>query len=346
MAEDRPHLVRQTVPKLAAPSPALFDAAGRAASTAAEHGRLTDAVEAFRGIEQRRNAKAAAGGTALRAAAWNAERLKFAAPSARLVRDVAPDILFLTESDVGMARSGNRHTAADLADALGMDCAYGVEFLELGLGDHREEALHAGEANRAGFHGNAVLTRMPLEEPFLVRLDDGAVWWSDADGSQRRLGWRMAIGGRIRLGQAAVLVACVHLESRSDPADRAAQVRRLLDHVEHLAPAGPALIGGDFNTKRVPGDAAGPDWLADPSGEEPLFALLRAAGFEWRAANAPDLTQRTRPDGEPRPPFKRLDWLFTRGLAASHPVTVAAVDADGAALSDHDLVTATVRLPG
>lgn len=341
---DAPPLIRRTIPNLPEPVPSTFADAGRAEGTASEHRRLTDAVDAFRLVEQRQAAPGFSGRT-LRAAAWNAERLKFAIPSAELVRRVAPDILFLTESDVGMARSGNRHTTADLADALGMGYAYGVEFLELGLGDRREEALHAGEANRIGFHGNAMLTRMPLEEPFLARLDDGAVWWTGYESNQRRLGWRMAIGGRIRLGEEAVLVVCVHLESKSDPADRARQVRRLLDCVDDMASGGPAIIGGDFNTKAVPPTPAADDWMEDPSVHEPLFAHMRAAKFDWRRSNTADLTQRTRPDGEPEPPFKRLDWLFTRGLTASNPLVVAAVDDRGDAISDHDLVAADIRLP-
>jgi len=72
--------------------------------------------------------------------------------------------------DIGMARSGNRHTVAELAVALGMGYAYGIEFIELGLGDEREEEWHKDERNAAGFHGNAILSRYPLNDFALIRL--------------------------------------------------------------------------------------------------------------------------------------------------------------------------------
>ncbi len=50
---------------------------------------------------------------------WNAERLKFRAPSAEMIRRAKPDVVILCELDLGMARTGNRHVTADLADALG-----------------------------------------------------------------------------------------------------------------------------------------------------------------------------------------------------------------------------------
>lgn len=334
-----PHrqLIQLTVAELAVPSPSVLAEAGVVASTGAEHHRLAARVSAFGAIEQR----PAPGGPAregFRVAAWNAERLKFHEASVAMLTRVDADVIFLTETDVGMARSGNRHTTSDLAASLGMGYVYGVEFLELGLGDAREEAECAGQTNAVGFHGNALLSRTKLADPFLVRLDDGAVWFRDAEKGQRRLGWRMAIGGRIDTADGPVLVVSVHLESKTDPADRAAQVTRLLGHVDSLAAGMPVVIGGDFNTKPLFCDDT--SWFEDPSALEPLFALMREAGFDWRAANRPEITTRTRPDGEPKPPHKRLDWLFVRGLAASHPATVAAVDAEGRAISDHDLVVA------
>lgn len=334
-------LIRSVVDTLAAPAAEILAAAETAALDTAEHHRLAAQVPAFEKIEQK-PADAMPPLAVLHVAAWNAERLKFHSASVKLVEQVDADILFLTEADLGMARSGNRHTAAELAEALGMGYAYGVEFVELGLGDDRERAAHAHDSNRTGFHGNAVLTRMPLEAPFLLRLDDGAVWWLDAKKGQRRLGWRMAIGGRVVTDNGPVWVVSVHLESKTTPTDRARQVQRLLLHIDALSGGDAVVIGGDFNTKLLKGDDVA-DWFADPSAREPLFAHMRAAGFGWEAANTRENTTRTRPDGNPKPPHQRLDWLFTRGLAASHPMTVAAIDDAGDAISDHDLVAVEVR---
>src|SRR5262245_54201186 len=41
---------------------------------------------------------------------WNAERLKYPEPTAALLATTQADVLLLCEVDVGMARSGNRHT--------------------------------------------------------------------------------------------------------------------------------------------------------------------------------------------------------------------------------------------
>jgi endonuclease/exonuclease/phosphatase family metal-dependent hydrolase len=336
------YVVTATVPSLPVPPASLFEAAARAPLTQAEHDRLALDLPAFNALEIRSAPMAVPAEGPVRIAAWNAERLKHHAASVELVASVAPDILLLSEADRGMARAGNRHTVADLAEALGFGYAYGVEFLELGLGDERERTWHRGEANAVGFHGNALLSRLLFSDVALIRLDDGAVWWLDAKDDQRRLGFRMAIAARVETGTGPLLAVVVHLESKSDAADRAKQIARLLETVEGLAGGLPVVIGGDLNTKGVPLDGALA--LAAPEADEPLFTLMAAAGFDWRACNTPDPTLRTLPDGKPLPPFRKIDWLFTRGLTASNPATIAAVDDADAAISDHDLIAVDVTL--
>jgi hypothetical protein len=85
-------------------------------------------------------------------------------------------------------------------------------------------------------------------------------------------------------------------------------------------------------------------WFASPAGYEPLFAAFEGAGFDWRHSNLPDVTERTRPDGTPVPPFRKIDWFFTRGVAVARPATLAAVDSNGIAISDHELLTVDVSL--
>ncbi|HWJ75104.1 MAG TPA: endonuclease/exonuclease/phosphatase family protein [Kaistia sp.] len=334
------HLVTANVPSLPKPPVAVFEEAEEADQTRAEHDRLALDLPAFNAVELVASPAGRAAGTAFRVAAWNAERLKHAEASAALVMAAGADILLLTETDRGMARSGNRHTSADLATALGMGYVFGVEFVELGLGDDRERRWHRGETNRVGFHGNALLSRLPIADAALIRLDDGAVWWLDAVKGQRRLGWRMAIAARIEAAAGPLLAVVVHLESKSDPADRAAQVARLLAAIEILGEGLPIVIGGDFNTKALPPGTLAAD--LDPAAHEPLFALMAAAGFDWQGVNTADASQRQLPDGKPEPPFRRLDWLFTRGLSVSEPATVPAVDGMGDAISDHDLIAIDV----
>lgn len=334
------HVVTGSVPALPPPTADLFEAALRAELTREAHDRLALDLPAFNALEFRAAPVRDADNGPIRVAAWNAERLKHGEPSTALVRATGADILLLSEADVGMARSGNRHTVAELAGALGMGYGYGVEFLELGLGDEREREWHRGERNHVGFHGNAILSRLPFSNLALIRLDDGAVWWIDAGDDQRRLGFRMAIAAEIETRAGPLLAISVHLESKSDAADRAAQMRRLIETIDRLYPGLPAIIGGDLNTKALPFDPS--LWLTQPEADEPLFARMRSAGFDWQASNNAEATIRTLPDGKPLPPFRRIDWLFTRGLEASRPRTIEAIDGEGSAISDHDMIAVDI----
>lgn len=337
-AGDR-NIVTTIVAELPAPSTPFFDEARAAHLTKEEHDRLAEQLPALSAIEVVRSQAAgtASTGNKTTVAAWNAERLKYHAPSVELVRRSGADMLLLSEADLGMARAGNRHTVAELAHDLGMSYVYGVEFVELGLGDSREREWHANETNAVGFHGNALLTRLPIRDAALIRLDDGGVWWMDAEDGQGRLGSRMAIAADLETEEGPIVAVVAHLESKSDPEDRCRQTGRLVEALDKLAGDLPIVIGGDFNTNAVPADSR------EPEAHEPLFDVLACAGYSWNSANDFAVTQRTRPDGTPLPPFTRIDWLFTRGFAASNPSTVPAVDMAGTAISDHELLVATVE---
>ena len=339
-----PPIVDRVLPSLAPLDPAVFAAALKADPTPTSHDALVARVPGLQALEVAPSPVPAAVPAVLRIAAWNAERLKHADASATLLRSAGADVALLSEVDLGMARSGNRHTAADLAAALGMGYVYGAEFVELGLGDARETLWHAGQSNRAGFHGNAILSRFRLADAFLVRLDVGGVWFgADASAEQRRLGGRMALAARIADAPRPLWVVEAHLESRSTPAQRCAQIRILLGALSERIGDAACVIGGDFNTLALPrGEALPEETLRDPSREEPLFAAVTEAGFAWTLSNTPHVTSRTRPDGAPLPPFTRIDWLLVRGVTARAPATVPALGPDGLAISDHDLVAVDI----
>jgi endonuclease/exonuclease/phosphatase family metal-dependent hydrolase len=327
---------------LPAPGHAEITEALTTEPTKAEHDRIARGITALSAVEYWPPEQRIPPRRPLRLAAWNAERLKYGAPSATLLGALDLDVILLTETDVGMARSGNRHTTADLATALGMGYAYGVEFVELGLGDPREQQWHKGQRNHAGLHGNAILSRLPLQDLALIRLDAGR-WFNGADATQRRLGGRIAVAGRIVTDDSDFVLVSVHLESDSDAQDRGEQITRLLTALNGVYGNARMVIGGDCNTAALPEvDAARPEdsrtWFQRCDAYEPLFGVMQKAGFGWRTANDMAATQRMRPDGRPIPPFRRLDWLFTRSLLPSAPRTVAAVDDKGAALSDHDVL--------
>jgi endonuclease/exonuclease/phosphatase family metal-dependent hydrolase len=92
------------------------------------------------------------------------------------------DVIVLNEVDWGMKRTEYRNVAADLATALRMNYAYGVEFVEvdpIALGTEEFEELSAEDkatlktqiavdkSRYRGLHGSAILSRLPLEN---VRL--------------------------------------------------------------------------------------------------------------------------------------------------------------------------------
>jgi endonuclease/exonuclease/phosphatase family metal-dependent hydrolase len=336
-------LVTRTTDRLVAPTAAWRQAADAAPANA--HATLFEASGCLDVVEHASPPLPPVAGDRLRVLAWNAERLKYLGASIDRLRRLDPDVLLLTELDRGMARSGNRDTPAELSVALGMAHVFAAEYIELGLGDARERAWHAGETNRDGLHGNAILSRLPIERAAMSRLDRDGTWFQGERNGERRIGGRNAAIAEI----GGVTFVAVHLESHSDLAHRAAQTRILLDDLRAFAGTGPAVIGGDFNTAVVAHDAKGtaaPDQLLDPVPHEPLFAVMAEHGFAWEGCNTLGFaTQRTRPDGTPRPPFGRIDWLFTRGLAATDPATLPATDPSGSALSDHEILAVTIERP-
>jgi len=291
----------------------------------------------------------------LRIAFWNAERCKYLEQSISLLAHTAADVILLAEMDVGMARSGQRHTIREIATHLGQGYAFGVEFVELSLGDARERQWHKNQENRDGFHGGGILSPYDLQKPIMIRLETKGDWFDGLRG-ERRIGGRIAVAAKVPVGKTSLAVVAAHLESHSSPEERADQTKILLEALEIYHGDGPAIIGGDFNTstlghepltvdQRLSLESEAPKRFEDPIQWEPLFGHMAAAGFSWQTANVPGITQRMRPDGTPLPPFGKIDWLFTRGLVAQDPEIVPAVDTAGIAISDHDLIAVTVTLP-
>jgi endonuclease/exonuclease/phosphatase family metal-dependent hydrolase len=289
----------------------------------------------------------------VRVGVWNVERLRHVEAITGILSRHRPDVILLSEVDKGMVRSGNRHGLADMAGKLGHHFAYGVEFVELGLGDENEVPADSDQRNALGFHGNAVTSSIRLYRPFMARLEADGGWFGPARG-QRRVGGRMAIGAQIELTGRRVTFVSVHLESNSSPVQRKTQVSHLLDVIEKYDDGGPLLIGGDFNTSTISRIhdrnvefrrtefAADPIRLLHVEPYEPLFREFAARGFDWRASNVPGKpTERSQP-GQRMRPLGKIDWIFTRGLQATSPAVVPALVADGTSISDHDCLFVTV----
>ncbi len=167
----------------------------------------------------------------VRVAAWNVQRGRRPAALAASLGAAGADLCLLSELDAGMARTQNLDTTGCIARDLGAGSVFGVEFVELSLGDELEQraVARAGDAtNERGLHGNAVIAAAPLEDPAVVRLPDVGLGWFAADSTQPRVGGRMAVLATVRVDGTAVQIASTHLENRTDAAHRAEQMEALV----------------------------------------------------------------------------------------------------------------------
>lgn len=339
-------VVTRVVPHLAGPDAALLQEARRASATGEDaHAQFVQRAESFRAIEQANPHPPLPWPGTLRIAAFNAERLKNRFATRRLLRQAGAHVALLAEVDLGMARSGNVHTLRELTAGGPGGYLFGAEYVELDLGDAGETRDHAGERNAASLHGNAIVTPLDLEEPRLIPLEESGLWFRGFEGAQRRIGGRMALAARVRGAPRPLWIVATHLESKTDPADRRAQIRVLLQALDAFAPGEPCVIGGDFNTKALPrGEGERRLMLEAPERFEPLFGDLAEAGFSWQTANLARPTQTAGPTNKHAPPFGKLDWLVVRGLSATDPRIIPAVDDEGRAVSDHEMIAVDLRL--
>ena len=184
---------------------------------------------------------------AVRATAWNVER---GTHSAEIVRVLAghelmgaSDVLLLTELDHGMARSGNRHVAREMAEALGMAYAFAPCYVNLSKGSGLESGAE-GE-NEAALHGNAVLSRWPVRRAWSVALPNGK---DKMRGREKRLGSQRAVVCEIEHPAGTFRAVSLHLDAHSSQRHRRRQMGVVLDFLEGLGPPAPVLVGGDWNT--------------------------------------------------------------------------------------------------
>ncbi|MEI6096809.1 MAG: endonuclease/exonuclease/phosphatase family protein [Alphaproteobacteria bacterium] len=285
---------------------------------------------------------------------WNTERLRHLGAIAASIAALAPDVCLLCEIDRGMARSQNSDRVGQIAAQLQMGYAYGVEFVELDRGDMHEQRVHAAEINEEGLHGAAVLSDAALLSPFLIRIDRRGDWFG-LDRQEPRIGGTIAIACAFQVDGVKVYMVNVHLESHDDPAARAGDMRRMLRLIDEVAQGGPVVLGGDFNTSTVAyaERRAAPDlWrarimaepmrLLRPFEHEPLFGVAQEFGYDWSGCNVADVPTTRYPAGSARPPAK-IDWFFTRGVTASNPRIIPALQQDGSPSSDHEALVVTVR---
>jgi endonuclease/exonuclease/phosphatase family metal-dependent hydrolase len=213
-----------------------------------------------------------------------AEQLTSAKAQLALLQGV--DLLILNEVDSGVTRTDYRDVARELAEALHMNYAYGVEFLEvdpLNLGlekvklddkaaqDGIQKSFDPDKERYLGLHGTAVLSRYPIRSATVRPLPVCHDWYnvekkevSKLEAGKRssanlvfmeritrevRRGGRMAMFVELAVPESdtgAVTVVATHLENKCKPECRRTQMQQILDWGK--SEVNPVILAGDMNT--------------------------------------------------------------------------------------------------
>lgn len=271
-----------------------------------------------------------------RVIAWNIERGMDIDGSAILLKPFDADIILLSEVDNGMARTQQKNVAAELAVQLGMYYCYGIEFLELGLGSDNEIAVASDDFNQKGFHGNAILSKMPIASAAMLRLNDHGYWFTGEDiennAGEPRIGGRMALFASfdVENGQQVTAIS-THFESHinGEVSYRDQQIRQIISAAEAFTGnQQPIIIGGDLNTGNRLGEGLNHT-------NETLFATAEQQGFHW-GANISGVTTRPSVNSPHHTRREKLDWFCAKHINSHHAEIIPALDEEGMPMSDHD----------
>lgn len=196
------------------------------------------------------------------------------------------DLFILNEVDYGVTRTDYRNVARELAQALKMNYAYAVEFLEidpLDLGLEKvnledkaaqediQKSFEADKSRYLGLHGTAVLSRYPIRKASIRSLPVCYDWYLGEKKeiskleSAKRSGANLAFmeritrevrrGGRTTLivelavpesPTRAVTVVAPHLETKCKPECRRKQMAEILGWIR--GETNPVILAGDLNT--------------------------------------------------------------------------------------------------
>ena len=237
------------------------------------------------------------------ALAWNIERGSVFEGIVEALRNHEhlkdKDVLLLTELDHGMARSGNRFVAREIAEALNVNYAFAPVYIALQKGSGVE--VEAEGENTRSIHGLAMFSKWPMKNVHAIPLPNGKdkMW-----GKEKRIGRLRALFADIEHPSGTFRAVTVHLDAHCSRAHRHRQMRIILDHVDTL-PKMPTLLGGDWNTTTFNSQNAtrailgywrrvfmGPKKVATRHLPYPqryfergLFGDLESRGYEYRSFN-------------------------------------------------------------
>lgn len=194
-----------------------------------------------------------------------------------------PDLVLLQEVDVGARRTGRVDVAALLAARLQLNSLFAAEFVELGQGTPR----------RPAYHGQAVLTALPVSATRVVRFSRQTGYWKPRwylpnwAFLQRRIGGRLALAVELGAVPHRLVAYNVHLESRGPEALRLSQIEDVIADARRYPETMPILLAGDLNTRTQ---------------DSPVVRALLEAGFRQAAGRQITTTRGA-----------ALDWVFVRG---------------------------------
>jgi endonuclease/exonuclease/phosphatase family metal-dependent hydrolase len=216
---------------------------------------------------------------------------------AALIDSLGADVVLLQEVDRGTARSGEVDQLQVLAEATGMH-GFFAKAIDFDGGEY----------------GNALLSRHPLRETAAIPLPVEV----PEELADRYYEARVLLHAVVETPAGPVHVLNTHLDHHADPVFRHPQFFRMLAHLAAAVPPGaPVILGGDLNA-------------------EPDAAEIRALRLELRDAWAecgegPGFTFRA------DDPHRRIDYLWTRGLACTAAEVVPTL------VSDHRPLVAELR---
>ncbi len=245
----------------------------------------------------------APGSDRIQALAWNIERGCIFDGIIDALKNHADlnnkDLLLLTELDYGMARSGNRFVAREIAKELRLHYAFAPVYIALQKGSGVESEME-GE-NTKSIHGLAMFSRFPMKNVHAIPLPNGK---DKMGGKEKRLGYLRALIADIEHPAGEFRAVTIHLDAHCSRGHRHQQMKIILDHLDTL-PQLPTILGGDWNTTTFNAQSARRAILGywrrvmmgvknvvknhyphpDRYFEKQLFGELGSRGFEYRTLN-------------------------------------------------------------
>lgn len=184
-----------------------------------------------------------------------------------------PDIIVLTDVDQGRPESNYKNVPDEIANALGYNYVFGVEFIGtdpyiLGVlpSESTQQTASIDKKRYKGLSGHAILSKYPISNARIIRLPAAYDWYNDEkeyiqdmkamkekklpvtpEPTDIKIGGRIALSADITLPEnVKVTVIAVETEERTQPKNRAVQVEYLLSQIKDIS--NPVVIAANLNT--------------------------------------------------------------------------------------------------